>query len=232
MTAAPESLPSDLASAHAMIRAERAARRAAEAVAAVAQAEAAYAQADLSNTQALIAHLKLEIEKLRRTMYGPRAERQARLIDQLELQLEELEAAATEDELAAEAAAQKTQAVRSLKRKRPVRKPFPDDIWRERGLLAAVDRSQQRSADLRCTRWQCSQRRRPADLGKSVSLEVRRGHEQLVRKSQLHKCRNPRCWRILCVARCAAIQPIHERPRCCVCGGHVARGSLGRQRCL
>ena len=137
MTAAPESLPSDLASAHAMIRAERAARLAAEAVAAVAQAEAAHAQADLSNTQALIAHLKLEIEKLRRTMYGPRAERQARLIDQLELQLEELEAAATEDELAAEAAAQKTQAVRSLKRKRPVRKPFPDDIWREHVVIAA-----------------------------------------------------------------------------------------------
>ena len=63
---------------------------------------AAHAQADLSNTQALIAHLKLEIEKLRRTMYGPRAEA-PRLIDQLELQLEELEAAATEDELAAEA---------------------------------------------------------------------------------------------------------------------------------
>ena len=103
----------------------------------MAQAAAAHAQADLSNTQALIAHLKLEIEKLRRTMYGPRAERQARLIDQLELQLEELEAAATEDELAAEAAAQKTQAVRSLKRKRPVRKPFPDDIWRERVVIAA-----------------------------------------------------------------------------------------------
>jgi transposase len=120
-----------------MIRAERAARLAAEAAAAVAQAEAAHAQADRSNTEALIAHLKLEIEKLRRTLYGPRAERQARLIDQLELQLEELEAAATEDELAAEAAAAQSHMVRSVKRQRPVRKPFPDAIPRERVVIAA-----------------------------------------------------------------------------------------------
>jgi transposase len=61
---AAESLPSDLAAAHAMILAERAARLAAE----TKVAEAANAQAELSNTEALIAHLKLEIEKLRRTL--------------------------------------------------------------------------------------------------------------------------------------------------------------------
>ena len=72
----------------------------AQAEAASAKAEAANARADLSSTEALIAYLKLEIEKLRRTIYGPRSERNARLLDQLELQLEELEAAATEDELA------------------------------------------------------------------------------------------------------------------------------------
>jgi hypothetical protein len=44
----------------------------------------------------------------------------------MELELEELEATATEDELAAERAAAKTQAVRSFQRKRPSRKPFPD----------------------------------------------------------------------------------------------------------
>ena len=60
---------------------------------------------DLSSTEALIAHLKLEIEKLRRELYGSRSERKARLLEQMELQLEELEAAATEDELAAEKAA-------------------------------------------------------------------------------------------------------------------------------
>ena len=83
-----------------MILAERAARADAEARLADARSEAANAQAELSSTEALISHLKLEIEKLRRTLYGTRSERKARLLDQMELQLEELEAAATEDELA------------------------------------------------------------------------------------------------------------------------------------
>lgn len=106
-----------------MIMAERTARIAAE--------------ADRSNDAALIARLKLEIEKLRRTIYGPHAERKARLLDQLELQLEELEAAATVDELAAQQAAEKTRTVRSFQRKRPVRKPFPEDIQRERVVIEA-----------------------------------------------------------------------------------------------
>lgn len=120
-----------------MIVAERAARQEAESAAALAQAEAANAQADLSSHGALIAHLKLEIEKLRRQLYGQRSERKLRLLDQLELQLEELEASATEDELAAEKAAKKAQTVRSFTRRRPVRKPFPEDIERERVVLAA-----------------------------------------------------------------------------------------------
>ncbi len=74
----------------------------------VARAEAAAARAQQSDDQALIAHLKLQIEKLNRDRYGPRSERTARLLDQLELTLEELETAATEDELAAEMAAAKT----------------------------------------------------------------------------------------------------------------------------
>jgi transposase len=141
---APESLPSDLAAAHAMILVERAARVEAEAVAALAQlnaattaAIAANAQADLSSTEALIAHLKLEIEKLRRELYGTRSERKARLLEQMELQLEDLEAAATEDELAAEKAAAQTQTVRSFERKRPSRKPFPEHLPRERIVIAA-----------------------------------------------------------------------------------------------
>jgi transposase len=133
---APESLPTDLAAAHALILAERAARLEAEAAAANAKAEAASAQADLSSTEALISHLKLEIEKLRRTLYGARSERKARLLEQMELELEELEAAATEDEMAAEKTATKTQAVRSPQRRRPMRKPFPDNIERERVVIA------------------------------------------------------------------------------------------------
>jgi transposase len=153
MTSAPESLPSDLSAAHAMIVAERAARLEAEAVAASAQAnaasaqaeaasakaEAANAQADLSSTEALISHLKLEIEKLRRQLYGTRSERKARLLEQMELQLEELEATATEDELAAEKAAARTQTVRSFQRKRPSRKPFPDHLPRERVVIPAPE---------------------------------------------------------------------------------------------
>jgi transposase len=113
-----------------MILTERAARVEAEAIAAT-------VQADLSNRDALIAYLKLQIEKPKRTLHGPRAERKARLLDQIELELEELEASATEDELAAEAAAAKTQTVRSFERKRPVRKPYPDDIERERIVIEA-----------------------------------------------------------------------------------------------
>jgi transposase len=143
---ASESLPTDLADAHAMILAERAVRLQAEAIAASAQAEAASAkaeaanaQADLSSTEALISHLKLEIEKLRRQLYGSRSERKARLLEQMELQLEELEATATEDELAAEKAAARTQTVQSFQRKRPSRKPFPDHLPRERVVIPAPE---------------------------------------------------------------------------------------------
>src|SRR5260221_13905273 len=105
----------------------------------VARAEAAAARAQRSDDQALIAHLKLQIEKLNRDRYGPRSERTARLLDQLELTLEELETAATEDELAAEMAAGKTTIattkVASFTRKRPSRKPFPDHLPRERVII-------------------------------------------------------------------------------------------------
>jgi transposase len=132
VTPEPESLPSDLAAAHAMIRAERAARLQAEAV-------AARAQAETSSTQALIAHLKLQIEKLRRELYGRSSERKAHLLEQMELQLEDLEAAATEDELAAEKAAAQTQTVKSIQRRHPVRKPFPAHLPRERVVILAPD---------------------------------------------------------------------------------------------
>src|SRR6516165_8235145 len=115
-----------------MIIAERAARVEAEAV-------AARAQAVNTSTEVLIAHLKLEIEKLRRSLYGNRSERKARLLEQMELQLEDLEAAATEDELAAEKAAARTQTVQSFQRKRPARKPFPDHLPRERVVIAAPE---------------------------------------------------------------------------------------------
>jgi transposase len=124
-----ESLPADLAAAHAMILAERAARMAAE-------AEATHAKADLTGTEALIAHLKLAIEKLRRALYGSRSERQMRLLDQMELELEELEAAASEDEIAAQAAAAEASRTIPLRR-RSSRRPFPEHLPRERVVIAA-----------------------------------------------------------------------------------------------
>src|ERR1700747_2429758 len=124
----PQSLPLDLAAAHAMILAERAARLEAEAKLANARAEAA-----------LITYYKLEIEKLRRALYGSRSERKARLLEQMEIQLEDLEEAAAEDELAAEKAAARTQTVKSFERKRPSRKPFPDHLPRERVVIVAPE---------------------------------------------------------------------------------------------
>ena len=98
----------------------------------VAQAEAAVSRAQLSEDRALIAQLKLTIEKLKRERFGAQAERTSRLLDQMELQLEDLEASATEDELAAEAAAARTTTVAAFERKRPSRQPFPDHLPRER----------------------------------------------------------------------------------------------------
>src|SRR3954451_5884420 len=115
-----------------MIIAERAARVEAEAA-------AARAQAMSSSTEALIAHLKLEIEKLRRALYGSRSERKARLLEQMELALEELEAAAAEDELTAEKVAAGSSTVPSFQRKRASRKPFPAHLPRERIVIAAPE---------------------------------------------------------------------------------------------
>ena len=130
MTDAADQLPDDLASAHAMILAERAARREAEAI-------AARAQAVNSHSDALIARLRLEIEKLKRDIHGSRSERKARLLEQMELQLEELEADASQDELAAELAAARSSTVRAFERKRPSRKPFPEHLPRERVVIAS-----------------------------------------------------------------------------------------------
>lgn len=101
-------------------------------------AELARVRAEASSAEALIAHLRLAIEKMRRELYGQRAERKARLLDQMELELEELEAAAAEDELAAgkaAAASGDTTVVRGFTRRKPSRKPFPEHLPRERIIV-------------------------------------------------------------------------------------------------
>ena len=108
---------------------------AAEAKASEAEARAANTAAKMSDAEAEIAFLKLTIEKLRRELYGWRSERKSRLLDQLGLQLDELEASATEDELAAEQTASETTQVKGFTRRKPARKPFPAHLPRERVVV-------------------------------------------------------------------------------------------------
>lgn len=128
---------SDAASEIARLRAALAAQTArAEA----AESELEQVRATVSCSEAVIKELKLEIAKLRRDKYGVSSERKSRLLDQLELQLEELEATATEDALAAEQTASNTTTVKGFTRRKPVRKPFPDHLPRERVVVDAPTR--------------------------------------------------------------------------------------------
>lgn len=103
-----------------------------------AEAEAAAVKAGRADDQALIAHLKLLIAKYKRERFGVSSERTGRLLDQLELQLEELEAGASEDELAAEkAAARASTPVTAFSRRKPARQPFPEHLPRERVVIEA-----------------------------------------------------------------------------------------------
>ena len=122
---------------HAVRLADEAVLRADNAQAAVerAEAEAAAVKAQLSGDAALIAHLRLEIARLNRTLYGQRSERTQRLIDQYELQLEELEASAAADALAAEKAAVKAAVPAPPERRKPSRQPFPPHLPRVRVVV-------------------------------------------------------------------------------------------------
>src|SRR5665811_341672 len=128
MDAARDALPDDINALKEALIIERA--KALEVT-----AELAVARAKASEDVALIAQQKLRIAKLERQVYGQRSERSARLIDQLALEFEELEAGATEDELAAEAAVAKTTSVRGFTRKRSGRNTFPDHLPRERVVI-------------------------------------------------------------------------------------------------
>jgi transposase len=86
-------------------------------------------RAKLSGAQALIEHLQLVIAKMKRDMFGPRSERSQRVLDQLELQLEELSARAAEDEAKAETARVEVQ---SFTRCPPTRRDFPAELPRRR----------------------------------------------------------------------------------------------------
>jgi len=91
-------------------------------------------RAKLSGAEALIEHLQLVIAKMKREMFGPRSERSQRLIDQMELQLEELAAEAGEDETNAETARVQVQ---GFARRQARRRDFPADLPRRRIVHAA-----------------------------------------------------------------------------------------------
>ena len=128
---------------------------------------------------------------MRRELYGQRSERSARLLDQMELELEELEATASEDELAAEQACCTATGttVRSFARKKPSRKPFPEHLPRERIVIAGP------------TACSCCGSTRLAKLGEDVTetLEV-----------------VPRQWKVLQYVRekftCRACERISQAP--------------------
>jgi transposase len=91
------------------------------------------AEARASSAEAMVAHYKLLIAKLKREQYGQSSERGRKLLDQLELQLEEAVASAAADEAAA-ASVDRT-AVLPFTRKKPVRAPFPAHLPRERVVI-------------------------------------------------------------------------------------------------
>jgi transposase len=128
MTPATDSLPTDLAAAHAMIRERRAALLAAEARASALESEA-------KHRALLVEQMKFTIAKLRHEQYGQSSERGA-ILEQLELWLAELEEDASEAEAQAQLAAAAASAakikVEGFERKRPARRPLPDHLPRER----------------------------------------------------------------------------------------------------
>jgi transposase len=114
----------DIANLRAALLAEQAARREAEARA--------------SGAEAMVAHLKLMIARLRHERFGASSERGRKLLDQLELQLEELETTASEDEAVLNPGGQADEdkePARTRIRRKPVRGPLPAHLPRERVVI-------------------------------------------------------------------------------------------------
>jgi hypothetical protein len=111
-------MPDNIEALRAALVAEQAARRAAE---------------------ALVLHLKLLIAKLKHDKFGASSERGRKLIDQLELQLDELVTAASEAATAAEKPAPKNPTADRLAppARKPVRAPLPGHLPRERVVVPA-----------------------------------------------------------------------------------------------
>lgn len=183
MVPAGSSLPDDVDALKRLVLAR-------EAELAAAQVEIDRAKARETSAEAMILHLRLAVEKMRRELYGQRSERGARLLDQMELELEELEANLAEDELAAETAAEaQGSAPRNPRRRSGSRRPLPEHLPRERILVPGPTA---------CT---CCGSTRLAKLGEDVTETL-----ELV----------PRSWKVVQHVRekftCRACEAISQAP--------------------
>ena len=94
---------SEIAVLRAALAAAEARASAAEGALVAAKGELTQVQAIVSASEDMIRHLRLQIAKLRREQYGHGAERHARLIEQLEMQLEDIETDIADDRAKTEA---------------------------------------------------------------------------------------------------------------------------------
>jgi transposase len=147
MVSTADSLPTDLAAAHAMIIAQREALVAAEARASAAESEA-------KHRALVIEKLKFTIGKFRHGKFGQSSERGA-ILEQLELQLADLQEDAAQAEAAAQmaaaAAASEKVTVQSFARRKPARRPLPEQSAARANCVSRAPRPARVAAG-RCTR--------------------------------------------------------------------------------
>ena len=122
----PDPIPAEIDVLRTALAAEQSARREAEARA--------------SGAEAMVAQLKLLIARLKHDRFGASSERGRKLLHQLELELDELVTAASEDAATAESAAGADQAGDRPglpPRRQPVRAPLPAHLPRKRVVIPA-----------------------------------------------------------------------------------------------
>jgi transposase len=126
-------LPDDIEALKTMVLAEKAARVDAEARLEIAQTRG-------QSAEALILHMRLEILRLRRAQFGQKSERGARLVEQMELSLEDIEGDIAEDAVRTDVRAGGDSVafeVAAYTRRQPKRGPLPEHLPRKRVVLAA-----------------------------------------------------------------------------------------------
>ena len=117
----PATLPNDIAALKALLIASH--------------ARTAAAETHVQTLDGQVAHLKLVIAKMKRDTFGPSSESSARLLDQLELQLEELVTTVADHKATDAIAAPAPVAAEAIEK--PARRPLPSNLPRERVVHTA-----------------------------------------------------------------------------------------------